>query len=115
MPGHEESEHFPLVGQPLGFGPFIDLRPLNRLSWSGILEARHKESVLAARGLALPLLPELHGSVQRRHHLRAPHPQRIHGARFNQALDDAFVEEAEVNVLAEFEQAIKTPEFPSRL
>ena len=102
MAADEEAENFFFGGEarvlvPVGnVGQFVVVR-------LGLFLLKHaKQAVLAGFGVALGFLRLLHGFVEDGHQLRAA-AQGIHGAALDQRFEHALVEQAQIDVLAEFE------------
>ena len=95
-------------------GPFFQVGQRFLGGFRGRRGAAEK-AVLAAGFFALAALRLFHGPVNHREHLRSPRSEGIHRARFDQAFENALVQEARVDVIAELVDRGEAPEFRARI
>ena len=110
MAADEEAEDFFFRGEAGVLVPVGNVRQLVVVRFSVFLLEDAKQAVLAGFGVALGFLRLLHGFVEHGHELGAA-AHGIHGAALDQRFEDAFVEQAEVDVFAEFEDGFEAAEF----
>ena len=63
--------------------------------------------MLATLSLTLPARPELHGAIERRHHLGPARPEGVESPCLDQALDHSFVEQPQVDAFTELKDVVK--------
>ncbi len=101
MSADEEAENFFLVGQPGMFVPVGRVGQLVVRRRNFLLLEDAEQAVLAAFGVALGFLRAFDGAVENRHQLGAA-AQSVHGAALDQRFQNALVQQAQVDLLAEF-------------
>src|SRR5712671_6782265 len=113
MPGDIETDRGKLRREHLVFEPFFKVRQ-RFVRWSRRGCGAAEKSVLAAGSFSLLALGALDRAVNDCEVLRAPGTQSIHCTGLDQAFEDAFVEEARVNVIDKLVDRVELTEFSSR-
>ena len=110
MAADEEAEDFFFGGEAGVLVPVGDVGQFVVVRFGVFLLEDAKQAMLAGFGVALGFLRLLHGLVEDGHELRAA-AHGIHGAALDQRFEHALVEQAEVDVFAEFKDRFEAAEF----
>src|SRR5690349_8047593 len=112
MTGDEEAQNLFFSGETLVLVPLREIRQsvVAVIPGSRRFIENTEEAVLPAFDVALCFLSSFDGLVHDGHELRAM-AERVHRARFDQRLEYSLVEQAQVDVLAEFVKRLEVAEF----
>src|SRR5216683_5196200 len=114
MAGYVKAYRREFRGQRFVLGPFFEVGQRFLSGFRGSRRTTEK-AVLAAGFFTLAALRLFHGAIDDREHLGPPRSQGIHRARFNQAFEDAFVQQARIDVIAKLVNRSEAPEFRARV
>ena len=105
--GDEEAQHFLFIGEALALFPVGDVGQIVAVvAVDGHFIEEAEEAGLAELGVLLRFLGALHGFVDGGKE-RAAGAQRVEGAGLDERLDDARIHHAQVDLLAEFPEALE--------